>query len=242
VTTWVAQGSTTGRGPMRLDLIGEGALNPGHTLLTSAQADRGEWVRARFQVLGFVGRDSYGWTPTAAANAAVVSLVQWANESSWGANEWRWNAFGMHCGGATECMRFPSDTADPELRAYTDAQAAASDWWARVESAGGTALLAQFARGELGALRTLWDRGTWARVENAESIMGTVRTLIANGNDALYAALPGPTGATSTTGGATQREPDFNAINRAARRSGNYAPLWGLLALGIAYDMSRGKY
>lgn len=122
--------------------------------------DAREWTRSRAEVLRLAAFAA-GLSSEEADRATRVALVVWANESGWGANEWRWNAWGAHCFGRYDCQRLTPET----LAAFRDLGEAAAAWWTR-------------------ALRD----PSVARLFRAGDVLGAVRLMTATERGAAYAS------------------------------------------------------
>jgi hypothetical protein len=190
MTEWVTP-ERTGRGTLAVTLVGEQGLRGQTVVEDLSVTDRASWARTRAFLLGWALREWHGASELEARNAALVGLVQLANESGWGENEWRYNAAGVQCGSGSLCQRFTSG-GDRELRAYREPIAAARDFWAIVKrntSAEGWRL---FLSGDLWAWRSLWQRRIWAPIppREANSIFRAARERLVNGRAELEDSLP----------------------------------------------------
>lgn len=189
MTEWV-EPERTGRATADVTIQGVDAMRGESWSGELVSTDRASWARSRAFLLGWAARE-LGASELEARNAALVGLVQLANESGWGENEWRYNAAGVQCGSGSLCQRFTSG-GDRELRAYREPIAAARDFWAIVKrntSAEGWRL---FLSGDLWAWRPLWQRRIWAPVlpRDANSIFRAARERLVNGRAELEDALP----------------------------------------------------
>lgn len=190
MTEWV-EPERTGRRTVDVTLEGREGLRGESWTGELAATDRASWARTRAFLLAWALREWQGASELEARNASLVGLVQLANESGWGENEWRWNAAGVQCGTGQLCQRFTSG-GDRELRAYSAPIDAARDFWAIVRrntSAEGWRL---FLSGDLWAWRPLWQRRVWAPIPpaDANSIFRAARERLVNGRAELENSLP----------------------------------------------------
>jgi hypothetical protein len=192
VTEWLTP-ERTGRTTVTVTLTGAEGLR-GETFGPEelVSTDRGTWARTRAFLLGWALREWHGASEQDARNASTVALVQLANESGWGENEWRWNAAGVGCGSGPTCQRFTDPGSDAALRAYAAPIDAARDFWAIVKRNASAETWSLFLSGDLWAWRPLWQRRIWAPIppREANSIFGAVRERLVNGRPELDRSLP----------------------------------------------------
>lgn len=249
MTTYVTKVST-GRDGSRPTIRGQGSLTGQVYTCPVASTDEKTWVYTRFEVLSFALRDAYGVTQREADYASVVALVVLANEASWGANEWNWNAFGIGCAGAAQCVRFGPGQGDPELRAYADLAEGVRDFWRLLNRNATAAEWALFLAGDLWAWRGLWHRDAWSwhsGAAAANSIFArVVSDLTVQGVDPsrLPPAHPLAAGDTfgdaSSTGGGAPGGVSGTGAGGAAPRKGGLGVLL-LLGLGLVVAGSGGS-
>ena len=135
MTTWVS-GQRTGR-----ESVGTSVrLNGRDVVLNDVRPDGpASWCTSRYEV-SFRALDAVPTAASASASdrrqVAEWVLAVWALESGYGANEWRWNAGGLHCVSTSrECMRLQSGrdpSREENLEAFPDAFTFAARWWAVV--------------------------------------------------------------------------------------------------------------
>lgn len=185
MTEWVAP-ERTGRTTVDVTLEGREGLRGESWSGELAATDRASWARTRAFLLAWALREWFGASELEARNASLVGLVQLANESGWGENEWRWNAAGVHCGSAQLCQRFTSG-GDRELRAYAAPIDAARDFWAIVKRNSTAEGWRLFLAGDLWAWRPLWQRRVWAPIgpADANAIFNAARERLVNGRAEL---------------------------------------------------------
>lgn len=244
MTTWV-EAQRTGRDGSRPVIRGEAALSGQVRTSSVASADRATWVLSRWEILAFALQDAYDVTRLEAGRASTISLVVWALESGWGANEWRWNGAGVGCGGAAMCMRFTDGASDPTLRAYEDLAQSARDFWRLVKRNSRGDEWSLILAGNMLGWAGLWRRRDWSPGNNTGDELNTMLTRVVGDLRAASVAAdlldvrPLPAG--YDVRGAGTRGGSSSTVSSATTRPRSKKGL-GLLALGVlAYLVGKGR-